>query len=232
MKKSIFILFLFTLTLSYANAQEVRTWTSASGKTIEAAFVKQQFGEVILQSPEGEKIRIRLNQLSSTDQILIGSLSRPSVSGTANEPQEEANPELVALFGSRLVNAKKKSVSTAVLNGKKIGIYFSASWCPPCRTFTPKLVETYEELQAEGRPFEVVLVSHDRDKASARKYMKSHDMPWLAVPFKDKNRELLKKKFGVQGIPTLVIINSDGKTLSRNARGDVMRNGAKAFDDW
>jgi len=229
MKKSIFILFLFAAALSWARAQDIRTWTSASGKTIEAAYVSSHFGEVILQPPEGDKIRIRLNQLSSADQIYAGSQGE---AGVTAEPEEEATPELVELFGSRLVDAKKKSVSTAELNGKKIGIYFSASWCPPCRKFTPMLVKAYKELQAAGKPFEVVLVSHDQDKASARKYMKSHDMPWLAVPFKAKQREMLKKKFGVQGIPTLVIIDSEGKTLSNNARGDVMQNGAKAFDNW
>jgi len=232
MKKAIFSLFLFAFALSAATAQEVRTWTSASGKTIEASFVKRQFGEVILQTPAGEKMRIRLNQLSSADQIMVGSMERSAAASIATEPQEEANPELIALFGSRLVNAKRKSVSTAELNGKKIGIYFSASWCPPCRRFTPMLIKAYEELQAEDKPFEVVLVSHDRDKASARKYMKSHKMPWLAVPFKAKQREMLKMKFGVQGIPTLVIINDKGEILSKNARGEVMQKGAKAFEDW
>jgi thiol-disulfide isomerase/thioredoxin len=222
-------LLLFALLLSSASAQKMRTWTSASGKTIEAAYVSSHFGEVILQPPEGDKVRIRLNQLSSADQIFIGS---QGASGAATQAEVEATPALVDLFGSRLVNAKGKSVSTAELNGKKIGIYFSASWCPPCRKFTPMLVEAYGELQAEGKPFEVVLVSHDRDKKSTRAYMKSHKMPWLAVPFKDKHREALKKKYGVQGIPTLVIIDAEGKTLSNNARGEVMKNGAQAFDNW
>lgn len=229
MKRSLFILFLVLTTLSCTASDEIRTWNSASGKTIEAAYVSSHFGEVILQPPEGDKVRIRLNQLSSADQIYIGSQGTP---GAADPAEVEANSELVELFGSRLVNAKGTSVSTSELNGKKVGIYFSASWCPPCRKFTPMLVKAYQELQTEGKPFEVVLVSHDRDKKSTRAYMKSHEMPWLAVPFKAKQRELLKKKFGVQGIPTLVIIDSEGKTLSSNARGDVMKNGAKAFDDW
>ncbi len=57
-------------------------------------------------------------------------------------------------------------------------------------------------------------------------------MPWLALPFKDKHREALKKLYNVQGIPTLVIVDAEGKTLSSNARGEVMQNGAKAFADW
>jgi len=230
MKTFVLILFLFAIAISAAPAQDMRIWTSASGKTIEASFVESRFGEVILQPPEGDKIRIRLNQLSSADQIFAGSQGRARTKGAAVE--EKATPELVELFGSRLVNAQKKSVSTAELNGKKIGIYFSASWCPPCRKFTPILVETYNQLQAEGKPFEIVLVSHDRDKASTRKYMKSHKMPWLAVPFKAKEREALKKTYKVSGIPTLVIIDAEGKTLSSNARRDVMQKGAKAFDDW
>ena len=143
MKRSLFILFLALSALSSFAIEEVRTWTSASGKTIEAAFVESRFGEVILQTPDGEKMRIRLNQLSSKDQIYAGSASRPSATA---EPEVEANPELVKLFGSRLVNAKGKSVSTAELNGKKVGLYFSASWCPPCRTSIPHLTELAHEF--------------------------------------------------------------------------------------
>jgi nucleoredoxin len=227
---------LFSLCVQFATAQEVRTWTSASGKTIEAAFVEQKYGQVVLQPPAGERIKINLNQLSSTDQIYVGSQGKPAgaparaSTGTADDAP--IPPELEALFGKRLVNAKGKKCSTAVLAGKKIGIYFSASWCPPCRAFTPQLVAAYNQLQAEGKPFEIVFVSHDTDEAGMKGYMKSHDMPWLAVPFGDKPIAALKKKFSVAGIPTLVVVDAAGKTLSAQARGDVKNAGAKAFDAW
>jgi cytochrome oxidase Cu insertion factor (SCO1/SenC/PrrC family) len=230
-----FILFVYGITAVDASAQEIRTWTSASGKTIEAAFVEQKYDQVVLQTPAGEKIKIRLNQLSSADQIFVGSQGKRdgTTSATMASTAEKAiPPELEALFGKRLVNAKGKKCSTAELAGKKIGIYFSASWCPPCRAFTPQLVAAYNQLQTEGKPFEVVLVSRDKDPSSMKAYMKSHDMPWLAVPFGDKPNEALMKKYGVTGIPMLVVVDSAGKTLSTKARGEVMTAGAKAFDAW
>eukprot|EP00887_Chlorella_sp_A99_P005766 scaffold1.g5766.t1 len=52
-----------------------------------------------------------------------------------------------------------------VTAGSYTGLYFSASWCPPCRGFTPQLVRVYEKLRAEGKNFEVVFVSSDRNEA-------------------------------------------------------------------
>lgn len=35
--------------------------------------------------------------------------------------------------------------------------------CPPCRAFTPKLANTYSKLKKDGKPWEVVFVSMDRN---------------------------------------------------------------------
>ena len=35
-----------------------------------------------------------------------------------------------------------------------LGLYFSAHWCPPCKAFTPKLVETYNKVKAAGKQLE------------------------------------------------------------------------------
>ena len=55
--------------------------------------------------------------------------------------KKKLSPELEGLFQGPLLNSKGKEVSKEVLAGKTIGLYFSAHWCPPCRGFTPKLVE-------------------------------------------------------------------------------------------
>lgn len=70
------------------------------------------------------------------------------------------------------------------------GLYFSAHWCPPCRVFTPQLVGFYEDLKEQNdSQFEVVFVSSDRDRDSWQKYF--NDMPWLALPFEDRDRKVL-----------------------------------------
>lgn len=232
-----FALSLAWICLQSAAAQEVRIWTSASGKTMEASFVEQKYGQVILRKPDGGMIKINLNQLSSADQIYVGSQGKPSGApalggGTAASAETPIPPELDTLFGKRLVNAKGKRFSTADLVGKKIGVYFSASWCPPCRAFTPQLVAAYNQLKAEGKPFEVVLVTSDQDERSMDAYMKDHEMPWLAVPFGDKHIDGLKKTCSVSGIPKLVVMDDTGKIISAEARGEVAQNGAKAFDNW
>lgn len=230
-------LLLFLLVLPLAGAQETRTWTSASGKTLEAAFVELKFDQVVLRSPDGETIQIRMGQLSGPDQVYARSQLQPggpqggSLRG-APAVEKDVPPALDDLFGKRLVGLKGKRISTADLVGKKIGIYFTASWCPPCRAFTPDLVKAYNQLQTEGKPFEVVLVTSDRDKASMEKYMKDYDMPFVAVPFGDKRIDALKKKFAVSGIPKLVVVDDTGKTLSAEARGEISARGAAAYEKW
>ena len=213
-----------------AGRAEVRTWTSTGGNTLDAEFVEQQLDQVTLRTAEGKQLKIQMNKLSREDQIYLGGLrsARPA----AAPAEEPIPPAIEALFGNRLVNAKGQRVSPASLAGKKIGIYFSAHWCPPCRAFTPKLVEVYNALQKEGKPFQIVFVSSDQSESDMYRYMKEMDMPWLAVRYPDKNREALQKKFSVAGIPTLVIVDAEGKTISANARGEVATLGAAAFDKW
>lgn len=46
-------------------------------------------------------------------------------------------------------------------------------------------------------------------------------MPWLALPYGDPNIKNLAKYFDVQGIPSLVIVGPDGKTVTKQGRNLV-----------
>lgn len=215
-----------------ARADGARIWTDVYGNKIDAEFVEQKLDQVVLRNSEGKQIEVRMSQLSAADQVYIGSQLRAAARGNQKEAVGDISPALQDLFGTRLVNARGQSVSPAELEGKKIGIYFSALWCPPCRNFTPKLVDTYNQLQKDGKPFEIVFVSHDRAEKDMYQYMRDYKMPWKALRFDDAQRDALKKKFGISGIPSLVIVDADGKILSTTARSDVADEGVAAFAKW
>ncbi len=137
------------------------------------------------------------------------------------------------LFGEKLIRRDKSEVSVDELQGKKrVAIYFSAHWCPPCRSFTPVLVEVYNKLKADGKKFELVFVSGDRGEEAMFDYMNGEKMEWLAIPFESDARQKLGDKFGVRSIPTLMILDDKGVVITKNARMDVMNKGAAAFDQW
>ena len=99
-----------------------------------------------------------------------------------------------------------------------VAIYFSAHWCPPCRGFTPVLSSFYEEMNKDGKKFEVIFVSSDQDEAAFKDYFAS--MPFKACSY-EVDRQAIKQQHGVQGIPMLPLFKVDGTKLSDNARGEV-----------
>ena len=115
----------------------------------------------------------------------------------------------------------------ALAEAEVVGIYFTASWCGPCRQATPVLAETYKQLRKKhGKAFEIVCVSHDQSEAAFQRYFQK--MPWLALPFHTMQKTVLGDLFQVEGIPTLILLNSNGKVISRDGLRLLSRH-PKAF---
>jgi nucleoredoxin len=127
------------------------------------------------------------------------------------------------LFGAKLVSKDGEVSTEDALAGKSaVGIYFSAHWCPPCRGFTPKLAQMYED-NFKSKGMEIVFVSSDRDETSFREYFA--EMPWLALPFSERELKAgLSTKYKVSGIPSFVILGPDGSTITTDGRDAVMKD--------
>jgi len=122
--------------------------------------------------------------------------------------------DLGAEFSSK---TRGETVPVSALSGKFLGLYFSAHWCGPCRSFTPKLAKYYDNLKAAGRgDFEIIFCSSDESAQSFEEYYS--EMPWLTLPFEDKRIQKLSSRFEVEGIPTLVIIDPAGQVVTKSAR--------------
>lgn len=143
----------------------------------------------------------------------------------------ETTSAFAALLGETLVNRSGDVNTAEALAGKEaVALYFSAHWCPPCRGFTPKLAESYQaNLQAKG--LEVVFVSSDKDEAQFKEYFEQ--MPWLALPYGARDlKAKLSEQYGVQGIPTLVILDASGKTINKDGRSAVMEDPTGESFPW
>ncbi|XP_071733094.1 probable nucleoredoxin 2 [Rutidosis leptorrhynchoides] len=122
-----------------------------------------------------------------------------------------------------LTHSASKQVSISSLIGKTIGLYFSAQWCLPSHKFTPKLISIYQKIKQKliqqdfnEENFEIIYVSSDHNEKEFESSFNS--MPWLALPFRDPTNKDLTKYFDIRGIPSLIILGPDGKTVTKNGR--------------
>ncbi|XP_034995850.1 nucleoredoxin [Zootoca vivipara] len=133
-----------------------------------------------------------------------------------------ARPFGEVVAGPVLRNNGQTQESSA-LEGSYVGVYFSAHWCPPCRSLTRVLVESYRKIKESGHKFEIVFVSADRSEDSFKQYFS--EMPWLAVPYDDDaRRSRLNRLYGIQGIPTLIILDPKGDVITRQGRAEVLND--------
>merc|ERR1711987_6254 len=128
-----------------------------------------------------------------------------------------------SLKGAKLVKADGSSVEAdSALEGKDLILfYFSAHWCPPCRQFTPMLTDFYDEVDN----VEIVFVSSDRSNDDMLSYMKESHGDWLTTEHGSPLSNDLKQKFGIQGIPTLVVVKPDGTMCAASSQNRPWRAG-------
>ncbi len=135
------------------------------------------------------------------------------------------------LFPEKLLTQNGTTVDRdATLGNKIVGIYFGARWCGPCQTFTPGLVN-FRNQNSEF--FEVVFSSSDTSLSEQLKYMKEKKMNFPAVQCRTQASSFLSNKFGIRGIPALVIISpKDGSVITANGRSDVTSRPGTCLADW
>lgn len=156
----------------------------------------------------------------------------------------------IAGFGARMEGAARRlrlpgnpmDVEGTLLGGKKLDwskfqkktvlVMFWATWCEPCNIEIPNVKELYQQYHAKG--FDVVGISCDDDQKKLEEFVREKEIPWPVLfsntPEATGMDTPMATKYGIIGIPTMILVGPDGKVISPEARGpELARELAKIY---
>ncbi len=98
--------------------------------------------------------------------------------------------------------------------GKVVVVDFWATWCAPCLAEMPRLIETHEKFRGR-KDFVMLGISRDFSEPDLRSFLqKNPRVAWPQSVGDENGVDLAAVKFGVEGLPTMYVIDKDGRVAA------------------
>ena len=128
------------------------------------------------------------------------------------------------------VGMQEKDISLDDINGKEVSLSsyrgkitlldFWASWCGPCRMENPAVVKAYKAYHDKG--FDIYAVSLDASKAAWKAAVAKDSLAWTQVSDLKGWKSPAAVTYGIQAIPSNVLIDRNGIIIAKNLRGEEL----------
>jgi tetratricopeptide (TPR) repeat protein len=103
------------------------------------------------------------------------------------------------------VSTDGKQISLEALRGRIVLLDFWASWCGPCVRALPSVRKLQNDHASD--PFSLIGISADREEGAWRSFTGKNGMIW--PQYWDRDHQL-RSSFGIQVIPTYILIDGEG----------------------
>ncbi len=115
--------------------------------------------------------------------------------------------------------ADGRDVNVQKMKGKVVLVDFWASWCGPCISSLPEVIELHKKYQPQG--FEIVGINMDKDERHMEQVVHRFKMPWPQY-FDGKGwGTKFALEYNVTAIPAVWLVDKKGVLRTMNAREDL-----------
>jgi thiol-disulfide isomerase/thioredoxin len=134
-----------------------------------------------------------------------------------------APPPSQKTFSAQLTRLDGKKLNVPEdLADKVIVIDFWATWCGPCVAEIPHMKQVYQQFHSRGVEFVGISLDNDpRAREKVQKFIKERGLNWVHTVSGKGWEDPTARKYGIDGIPSIWVIDGKGRIISDNARGNL-----------
>ncbi|HEX5447029.1 MAG TPA: thioredoxin-like domain-containing protein, partial [Pirellulales bacterium] len=107
-----------------------------------------------------------------------------------------------------------KTVDLGNFRKKVVLLQYWATWCEPCKANMAQIKEVLAKYGKEG--FTVVSISLDNRPEDLVGYLRKHPLPWSHIYEPGGLDSRLANELGVLTLPTMLLLDQDGKVVNRS----------------
>lgn len=135
--------------------------------------------------------------------------------GVMNADGETVKEPEVFDYNFTVRNTAGERIKFDQYKGKVIFLNVWATWCGPCRAEMPTIQKLYEKMDSTNVVFVILSIDRDRDEAKVGSYIDKYKYTFPVY----RPSGTLTEQLNVPYIPTTLIINKEGKIVSKEVGG-------------